>query len=70
MQKKKTKKIWYCIIILLFGSLGIHKFYAGHALAGIIYLLLCWTGVSEFLTIVDLIIACMKDSDENGYIYV
>lgn len=70
MGKKKTKKFWYCILILLFGSIGIHKFYAGHSVSGVIYMLLCWTGISEILTVIDLVIAIMKDSDNEGYIYV
>lgn len=70
MKKKKTKKLWYCILILLFGSIGIHKFYSGHSFIGFVYMALCWTGISEILTIFDLIGALMKESDANGYILV
>ena len=67
---KKVSKFWYCIIILLFGSIGIHKLYAGHTILGIIYMLLCWTGISEILTVIDLISAIMKEADENGFICI
>lgn len=69
MKKKKTKKLWYCIIILLFGSIGVHKFYAGHSIQGIIYMCLCWTGISEILTLIDLINALFEKS-EDGFIFV
>ena len=31
------------VTAFFFGGLGIHKFYLGNALAGLVYLLFCWT---------------------------
>lgn len=62
---KKT----YCRLCIL-GVLGVHNFYAGHWVKGILYLLLCWTGVSAAMTIVDWMIAVPKEADENGMIEV
>ena len=67
---KEVNKFWYCVIILLFGSIGIHQFYAGHNIKGVLYLCFCWTGIPEILTILDLINAITEKSDSNGNICI
>lgn len=69
-KMKKVNKLWYCVIILLFGSIGVHHFYAGHTVKGILYLCFFWTGIPELLTIIDLICAIMEESDADGNIYI
>ncbi len=49
-----SKKWKYVIICLLLGSFGIHNFMMGETKKGIIKLLLCWTGISSLLALVDL----------------
>lgn len=34
---------------LLVGGFGVHKFYLGRVTAGIVYLLLCWTGIPSLI---------------------
>lgn len=70
MKKKRVSKFFYCVIIILFGSVGIHKLYAGHTFLGVLYMCLCWTGISEILTIIDFFNAIMEKSDDEGKIYV
>ena len=41
----KKNKVIAAILALLFGGLGLHKFYLGKILWGVIYLLFCWTGI-------------------------
>lgn len=74
-KKKKQKvvdKLTYIILALTFGKLGIHKFFAGKILAGIIYLLLGSIPIVSVIVYIfiffDLIIALCKRADERGNI--
>lgn len=66
----KVSKGLYIALCLFLGGVGIHKFYAGKWLAGILYALFCWTGLSVVLALIDLIIAVFKSSDDQGCMYV
>ena len=67
---RQVKKVVYCVLALLLGGIGIHKFYAGKTLAGIVYILFCWTGIPSFIAVIEFVIALCKSSDEYGYIWV
>ncbi len=68
---KKVNKIAYGLIAILLGGFGIHRFYSGKILSGIIYLLFCWTFIPTVLGIIEGIIALTKDDeDSNGNLYV
>ena len=71
---KKVSKVAYALLAFFLGVFGIHKFYAGHVLAGIIYLVLTLFVVTSFisgiLSLVDFIVGLCNDSDENGLIEV
>jgi predicted RNA-binding Zn-ribbon protein involved in translation (DUF1610 family) len=50
------------LLALLLGGLGAHKFYLGHLIMGMIYLLFCWTFIPAFVAFIEAIIyACMSD---------
>ena len=51
-QKDKTVAVLLC---LFFGGLGGHKFYLDRPVAGIFYLLFCWTFIPAFIAFIDLI---------------
>lgn len=52
------------LLALFLGGFGIHKFYLGHPLLGILYLVFCWTFIPAFIAFIEAIIyLCM--SDEN-----
>lgn len=51
------------ILAILCGSLGVHKFYLGNIMPGVVYLLLCWTGIPGILGLIEGIIYLM-DTDE------
>lgn len=68
--KKPVNKFLYCLLIILFGSLGIHKFYAQKYVSGALYIIFSWTGIPIILTIIDLFKALFKTKDSNGKIYV
>lgn len=65
-----VKKGTYIALCLFLGGIGVHKFYAGKWLAGILYALFCWTGLSVVCAVIDLIIAVFKSTDEQGNMYV
>lgn len=60
-DKNKTTA-W--LLALIIGGIGAHKFYLGRKKAGIIYLLLCWTGIPVLISIYDVIKLIMMSDDE------
>ena len=60
----KKNKVIAAILALLFGGLGLHKFYLGKILWGVIYLLFCWTGIPSIVGLVEGIIYLFT-SDED-----
>ncbi len=52
------------ILAILLGSIGVHRFYMGHTVPGIVYLLLCWTGIPSILALIEGIMYLM-DTDEK-----
>jgi len=57
------------IFALVLGSFGLHKFYLGHVLAGIIYLIFSWTGIPTILSFVDVIILATMDERKFNAVY-
>ena len=66
----RVNKQTYCILALLLGGLGIHKFYAKKNILGVIYLVFCWTFIPAFVAFVEFIIAITKNADVDGMIEV
>ena len=60
----------YIALCLFLGGAGLHKFYSGKWIQGLLYLALSWTGISVVLALFDLLIAIFKRSDVNGEIQV
>lgn len=48
------------VLALLLGGLGIHKFYLGKSVQGILYFIFCWTFIPAFLGIIDAIVYAMS----------
>lgn len=63
----KTK---YCLITLFLGWLGVHQFIIGKRIAGILYLLISWTGISFAMSVLDLFYAMFLKVDENKCITI
>ena len=66
----KVSKGLYIMLCLFLGGAGIHKFYAGKWIAGLLYLALCWTGIPVVLSLFDLLVAMFNRADDYGEIYV
>ena len=61
---EKKSKVAAGLLALFLGGIGVHKFYLGQTLAGILYLLFCWTGIPHIIAFVEaIIILTMADAD-------
>ena len=60
----------YIALCLFLGGAGLHKFYSGKWIQGLLYLAFCWSGVPVVLALFDLVIAMFKRPDVNGEIQV
>ena len=69
-NKKAVNKVIYCVLALLLGWIGAHKFYAGKIAAGILYLLFSWTCIPAIIAFIEFILALCKTEDSNGNILV
>ncbi|MCU5747075.1 TM2 domain-containing protein [Staphylococcus sp. SQ8-PEA] len=66
----EVNKWLYILLSVLLGSFGIHKFYAGKPVVGLIFLAFFWTGVPHILAIIGAILTLFKPADENGNVQV
>ena len=66
----KINKGIYIMLCLFLGGLGIHKFYAGKWLQGLLYVAFCWTWIPVLLALFDLLGAMFKRTNEYGQIRV
>lgn len=68
--KKVVNKVAYVLLAFFLGGLGIHKFYAGKTVAGILYILFCWSFIPSIIAFVEAIIGLTKTADAYGNIVV
>lgn len=64
----KVNKVVYAILTLLFGTIGINKFYARDIKAGILRILFCWTLIPTILSLVEFVAVLTEKQDKNGQI--
>ena len=62
-------KITAGLLALFLGSIGIHKFYLGKPVQGVVYMLLSWTGVPTLISIVEGIVYLVSDELEFNLDY-
>ena len=51
-------------LIFFFGFIGIHKFYLGNNMLGLLSLLFCWTGIPLLLSIIDFFVLLFLSQEE------
>ncbi|MCR8634759.1 MULTISPECIES: TM2 domain-containing protein [Paenibacillus] len=57
-------KVTAGVLAILVGGLGIHKFYLGKTLLGIVYLLFCWTCIPSIIGLIEGILYLTKTDEE------
>jgi TM2 domain-containing membrane protein YozV len=65
-----VNQVAYALLAIFLGSFGIHKFYAGKVVMGIIYILLSWTFIPGVIGFIEGIVALTKRADKRGNIVV
>lgn len=68
-SKNRVNKVAYSVLAILLGGFGIHKFFSGKIMWGVIYILLSWSVVPSVLGLVEGITGLATNSDSNGNIY-
>lgn len=61
-QGSKNKTV-AALLALFLGGLGIHKFYLGQAVQGVIYLLFCWTGIPALIGFVEAVLYLLSSEE-------
>lgn len=69
-EKIPVNRKKFLLLALFTGWMGGHRFYAHHYKVAILYLVLCWTGFSIAMTLIDFVQYIPYPVDENGNIYV
>lgn len=59
----QKSKVAAGLLAIFLGGFGIHKFYLGKPIQGIIYLLFCWTYIPEIVAFIEGIIYLTKNDD-------
>jgi len=52
-KSKKKDKLVAALLAIILGDLGIHKFYIGETVKGVIYLFFCWTAIPAIIGIIE-----------------
>lgn len=68
-MKKRIKAIICSALSLIFGGIGIQKFYLGQNKRGILYILFFWTGIPYLLCIIDLLKFIFMSEEDFNLIY-
>ena len=69
-KAKKVNKTLYAVLTILFGSIGINKFYVGQIKKGILSILFCWTLIPAILSVAEFITVLTEKADKTGKIEV
>lgn len=57
------------LLAIFLGGIGVHKFYLGKPLAGLLYLLFCWTAIPAVIGLIEGIIYLTKSDAEFALKY-
>ncbi|MDR2879496.1 MAG: TM2 domain-containing protein [Fusobacteriales bacterium] len=68
--KKPVHKVVYALLAIFLGSLGIHKFYAGKPVQGVLYILFCWTYIPGIIGFIEGIVVLLKNTGPSDIIYL
>jgi len=63
-HRRPARKLTLLLLTLFTGGFGVHRFYLGNYLWGIIYLLFCWTFIPTLLSWIEYIIFIFKSQEK------
>ena len=66
----KVNKTLYAVLTILFGFIGINKFYAGKIKQGILCLIFSWTLIPLVLSVAEFIVVLTRKADKQGKINI
>ena len=69
LGKKHRNKSFATLLALLFGTIGLHRFYLGQITKGILFLLFCWTFIPLVLSLVDFFNLLSMPEEKFNYEY-
>ena len=65
-QRRRVSKVALQLLTFFLGGIGMHKFYLRRPGWGIVYLLLCWTGITGLVALIEFVIyACTSEESLN-----
>ncbi len=65
-NKNRRRRVTATLFAVFLGGLGIHKFYLGNIVGGLIYLLFCWTFIPSIISFIEgIYYLIISDSDFN-----
>lgn len=62
----EVNKIIYIVLAFFLGGFGVHKFYAGKTMSGLLHLAFFWTGIPHIIAIISGVLTLLRPADENG----
>lgn len=65
MKSKSTT----VLLTFFLGGLGIHRFYLGQNILGILYLLFCWTFIPSIIALIDFFMFLLMSENRFNYRY-
>ena len=66
-SKKERSRVTTALFAIFLGGLGIHKFYLGNIVGGLIYLFFCWTFIPTIVGFIEgIMLLSISDSDFNN----
>jgi TM2 domain-containing membrane protein YozV len=60
-MKNRTVAI---LLAFFLGGIGVHKFYLGETLMGVLYLVFCWTMIPSLIAFIEFILLIIKPQEE------
>lgn len=61
MGPQKSKMVAFLLAIFL-GGLGIHHFYMGNSVRGLLYLMFCWTLIPSLIALFDAVVLLLQSN--------
>ncbi len=57
------------LLAIFIGGIGVHKFYLGKPISGVLYILFCWAGVPAIIGLIEGIILLSMSEEKFNALY-